>query len=85
MLVAFDDGDHCSFTKAALKKAADAGNYNLVAADHPLRDVGCIGGVGTWARAEDVQLGNLRGGGKRVNGIWLSEKGVIGKEKLRGF
>ena len=57
----------------------------MVAADHPLRDVGCIGGVGTWARAEDVQLGNLRGGGKRVNGIWLSEKGVIGKDKLRGF
>ena len=42
-------------------------------------------GKASDARAEDVQVGKVRGGGLRVEGVWMSQKGIVGKEKVAAF
>ena len=84
ILIAFDDGDHCSLNQSELKKAFDLDKYREVGADHPLRDVGCLQSAAA-ARVGDLQTSKVRGGGVRVDGVWIGQKEKLGKEQLQGY
>ena len=84
VLLAFDDGDHHSFGKGDLKRCAEAGHYKVVTAEHPLHGKGCVEGKEA-AVAAGIQVANLRGAHKKVEGVWLGRLGTVGKEKLSGY
>ena len=83
-VVAFDDGDHHSFSKADLKRCAEAGKYRVVGPDDPLHGKGCVEGKES-SMVGDIQLGKRRGGSPLVEGVWLGQMGLIGKEKLTAY
>ena len=84
VLLAFDDGDHHSFAKADLKRCADLGHYKVVTPEHPFHGKGCVEGKEA-AAAADIQVAKLRGGNMKVEGVWLGERGIVGKEKQPAY
>ena len=84
VVLAFDDGDHHSFTKGDLKRCAESGHYKVVTPEHPLHGKGCVEGKEAPVAA-DIQVANLRGANKKVEGVWLGRRGIVGKEKLSGY
>ena len=80
-LLAFDDGDHHTFSKSDLKRCATAGHYAHVTEEHPLYGKGCVNGQES-APAVELLLNKCRGGGIKVDGVWIGRDGYAGKEKL---
>ena len=80
-LLAFDDGDHHTFSKSDLKRCAMAGHYAHVTEEHPLYGKGCVNGQES-APAVELLLSKCRGRGIKVDGVWIGRDGYAGKEKL---
>ena len=82
--VAFDDGDHQSFTNADLKRCHDTGSLKMVTEEHPLHGQGCVEGKPSMIAA-GVQVSKARGSNLKVEGVWLGLQGIVGKEGVDAY